>query len=432
MGFAVRCRIALVLLPLVATACRSLGAAGQTDEPALVPARANAETAARPERPVDAPTAQEIRTAMIAVYARVVGALESGSPERLNPISLERAAAILQRDAAASTAGQRRLRRAIMRLTLAGLEVHDDGTYLLKYRDFLDAVGASRKVDAIVTAWLRPRDGVRTLDQPKLTDDLYRGFTTASLEGCYSQLILPPVADQSANCGHTQMTGAARAQVTVVVTRELTGLSRSLDPQSWDEVDWKTGIECNPFFEGGACAAATDLSCLDCPPSPGSDWSGVFKENFAWDWDPFKLGLNSKSSFHLALDVKSDIKTDSYRADFCLNQPIYLYNGGKSCGSQIQSDPGCGTIDIDEGFSNTTSIGAGTYRINAEKWLRFAGWHYDSGLPADAGMNSAAQTLLLAMGEGLEEQACCEVIVPPVCVGSPQPGSTPPPPVILP
>src|SRR5262245_23129738 len=99
-------------------------------DPGASPAAAVPEAA--PGEPGARPTAAELRGPMLAIYARVVEPPEFPLPPALRPIPLEVAGRIVVRDATTSHFGESRRRRAIRRITVAALRVHDDFTFHLE------------------------------------------------------------------------------------------------------------------------------------------------------------------------------------------------------------------------------------------------------------------------------------------------------------
>jgi hypothetical protein len=171
-----------------------------------------------------------------------------------------------------------------------------------------------------------------------------------------------------------------------------------LDPQSWDTAG------CGKYFERACTLKADRSDCRSCPPGAGSDWSAPLYEEFRLPLDPWLTGLDSQ--FQVVLDVTSARETDHYQADFCLHDALYTRVGNDSSG----------TIDVDEGFSRASAGSGGWIALEAEKLLRFAGWTDPYGNDADAAVNWTARVLLWAMGEGLQEQACCPVPPNELCV----------------
>jgi hypothetical protein len=427
--------VALALLAVVATGYKSPPSGSRDVVPHSSPSGS--------ELRVDSPSMREISAAMFSVYAKLIPLPASEQLRQLEPIPLEDAARILKRDAESSLPGKSRLRRAVVRLTVAGLEVNADKSFRLAYRGFLEAVLEVfhlnvRDIEMIVEGKIGEvvRPGARlTVDllEPELSQSLYQKLSTADLAAwCVStlpQTVIQPdqeliVEDDtyrrpsstSPACSHPAdwQNGTAYVRTVIGVTRDLSELRKALDPLSWDVCDAASGKRCSYFAETLALKADRSRydDCQSGSPSPGSGWDGEFYESLIAPWDflnkgpdptsgqcaPINQGTGPASHFNVFLDVTTQIAPDPYRVDLCLDDGYAFISG---------TDANNGIIDVDEGFSHT-QIGTSQKWVTAEKWLRFAGYTVNN-KPVDALLNAHAQTLISMMGEGLQEQACCRV-----------------------
>lgn len=438
-GVAARKRVVRSPIPMatlcVAVALAAAPGCGRDSAAQVRPSPSDPSPVARPvcRR---APSRGEVSAAMLAVYAHVLGLPAEPPPPELEPIPLRRAAEILVCDAEASPFGESRRRRAIARLAVAGLKLHDDFAFDLGHRSFLTDVGADiPAIEGYVRDVIDDLRGVRLLPAvvfPLLIARLQLSLLNFLNSGGYAvcavqNLTTPPppstLSGAPDNCNHPDSSwksGTTWVTTSLETTRSVPDLAKLLDPQNWD--DPQPAVQCNKYFEQ---ACAFDLAagkCLECPPTPGRDWSGMFFEKFKIVWNPFGETGGGESRFHTVLSIAADATPDSdptnWAMTFCFKQSTYAKVGNNDSGS----------LDVDEGLTLVEPPAAGSSsgwnRVTAHKMIRFAGWQKLGGGSGDAAMNFAASVLLTEMGEALNERVCCGAPDAPSCA--------PTPPVLIP
>ena len=352
------------------------------------------------------PSKASIRAALLSVYFHAQSDRAAAAPVEMQPIDLAAAAEVLR--AATDPMAEARRRRAIVRLTVAGLDDADRcravqtlyGQPIGSLVDILNSLPlpAGHLADAAPTpppvGYACPLS-IGPLIPQNLAMTTLAAQLTASLG--------PAIKDctytyKPAVVTYDSATSTTTVVADAVVERDLAGVRKAMDPQQWDA--------CNVFFEHTYIAKKNgsgfdvdpnyDVPADPNPPAAGSAYEGVLFEDFVVSantivtaWYKNLLTVSSQP-----LPIDSSNPTGGH---------VFTYELLQSLASYIYPSKIAGGLDIDDGKIAMHPSASGTSTaLHATKSLRFSGrWN-------DEFLNQSAGVYLKAMGEGLPEMACCQ------------------------
>lgn len=345
-------------------------------------------------------------------------------PWQLSPMSLYEAARIL-RDGAGDKFGESRRRRSAIDLAIGGLERPGGVWQVRQINDSAIGIllgGFKPKFDVALNqillglppfprppappdpeAWKLPPKFVREL-RLRLWQFIDHEHEV-SVSIC--RVTVPPTTTDSTDPN----TGVVEVKTTLAVSGQIDSISKALDPQNWDAINFATGKPCSPYFEV-ANEYEKDPNGLwvpdTCPQAPGSQWDGYLFEFFDADF-----GFISQANFSTILAIKRpsgiaptwgfDYELETFYSakvvvDPFARHPLILYGG----------------IDTDEGDLDAVK-NASEVQLHAVKRIHFVGWKDEWGNSWDDAMNASAVLTLRAMGGALAEAACCHALDPLPC-----------------